>query len=62
MLSSLHRLDCVHGRRFECSGTTTIKDTVNALRGAGDDRDAEVAGALDVLGDANLVDRAEAWR
>jgi Arc/MetJ family transcription regulator len=44
-------------------GTTTIKDTVNAaLRRAGEDRDAEVAAALDVLGSANLIDRSEAWR
>ncbi|HLI43141.1 MAG TPA: hypothetical protein VKU92_01565 [Acidimicrobiales bacterium] len=44
-------------------GTTTIKDTVNAaLRQAGGDRDAEVAGALDVLASADLIDRSEAWR
>jgi Arc/MetJ family transcription regulator len=44
-------------------GTTTIKDTVNAaLRCASEDRDAEVAAALDVLGRAYLIDRAEAWR
>lgn len=44
-------------------GTTTIKDTVNAaLRRVGDDRDGEVAAALDVLARANLVDRVEAWR
>jgi Arc/MetJ family transcription regulator len=44
-------------------GTKTIKDTVNgALRRASEDRDAEVAAALDVLGRANLVDRAKAWR
>ncbi|HTW99732.1 MAG TPA: hypothetical protein VMD59_13195 [Acidimicrobiales bacterium] len=44
-------------------GTTTIKDTVNtALRRAGEDRDAEVAAALDLLGRADLVDRVEAWR
>lgn len=44
-------------------GTTTIKGTVNAaLRRAGEDRDGEVAAALDVLGSANLIDRVEAWR
>ena len=44
-------------------GTTTIKDTVNtALRRASEDRDAEVAAALDVLGRANLIDCAEVWR
>lgn len=44
-------------------GTTAIKDTVNtALRRAGEDGDAEVAAALDVLGNANLIDRSEAWR
>ena len=44
-------------------GTRTIKDTVNAaLRRAGEDRDAEVAAALDVLSRANLVDREESWR
>ncbi|MHB2024955.1 MAG: hypothetical protein ACYCO3_16815 [Mycobacteriales bacterium] len=44
-------------------GTATIKDTVNAaLRRAGEDRDAKVAAALDVLGHAGLVDRVEAWR
>ena len=44
-------------------GTTTIKDTVNAaLRCAGEDREARVAAALDVLGSAELVDRVEAWR
>ena len=44
-------------------GTKTIKDTVNvALRRVGEDREAEVAAALDVLGSANLIDRSEAWR
>lgn len=33
-----------------------------ALRRAGEDRDAEVAAAFDVLGHADLIDRAEAWR
>jgi hypothetical protein len=35
---------------------------VAALRRASEDRDAEVAAALDVLGRAYLIDRAEAWR
>ena len=44
-------------------GTTTIKDTVNeALRRAMDQRRRRVAAALDVLADARLDDRAEAWR
>ena len=44
-------------------GTTTIKDTVNqALRRATRDRQLRVANALDVLADAPLADRSEAWR
>jgi len=44
-------------------GTTTIKGTVNeALRRAGSDRDRRVRQALDVLGRADLDDRADAWR
>jgi Arc/MetJ family transcription regulator len=44
-------------------GTTTIKDTVNqALRRATRGREQRVAGALDVLADAELADRSEAWR
>jgi Arc/MetJ family transcription regulator len=44
-------------------GTATIKETVNtALRRASEDLDAKVSGALDVLGRADLVDRADAWR
>ena len=44
-------------------GTTTIKDTVNeALRRAMKQRQRRVAAALDVLADARLDDRAEAWR
>jgi Arc/MetJ family transcription regulator len=43
--------------------TNTIKDTVNeALRRAAPRREHAVAQALDVLGDARLDDRAEAWR
>lgn len=44
-------------------GTATIKDTVNeALRAAAGSRDPRVAKAIDVLANADLVDRAEAWR
>lgn len=44
-------------------GTSTIKDTVNeALRRATSRRESRVAAALDVLADADLDDRAEAWR
>jgi len=44
-------------------GTETIKDTVNtALRRAGRDRRERVKQALTVLANANLADRAEAWR
>lgn len=44
-------------------GTTTIKDTVNeALRRATALRERQVATALDVLADARLDDRSDAWR
>ncbi|MCA1675431.1 MAG: hypothetical protein LC799_25685 [Actinobacteria bacterium] len=44
-------------------GTKTIKDTVNeALRRATLRRERRTAAALDVLADACLDDRAEAWR
>jgi len=44
-------------------GTTTIKDTVNeALRRATALRERQVAAALDVLADARLDDRSDAWR
>lgn len=44
-------------------GTTTIKDTVNeALRLVSKDRAQRVAAALDRLGQADLDDRADAWR
>lgn len=44
-------------------GTATIKDTVNeALRAAASGRDPRVAKALDVLANAELADRDEAWR
>lgn len=43
-------------------GTTTIKDTVNeALARASATRLRRVAAALDVLGAADLEDRADAW-
>lgn len=44
-------------------GTSTIKDTVNeALRRATSHRRRKVAAALDVLADAELDDRTDAWR
>jgi len=44
-------------------GTTTIKDTVNeALRRATVLRERQVAAAIDVLADAHLDDRSDAWR
>lgn len=44
-------------------GTTTIKDTVNeALRRATSDRKRRIAASLDVLGQADLGDRVDAWR
>jgi Arc/MetJ family transcription regulator len=44
-------------------GTKTIKDTVNeALRRAAEGRHADLTHALDVLGSAELDDRADAWR
>lgn len=44
-------------------GTTTVKETVNeALRLATTNRERRVSEALDVLADARLEDRAEAWR
>ena len=44
-------------------GTTTIKDTVNlALRLATAERHERIRRALDVLADAELDDRAHAWR
>jgi Arc/MetJ family transcription regulator len=43
--------------------TVTIKDTVNeALRRVSLGRDQRVAAALDVLANADLDDRADAWR
>ncbi len=44
-------------------GTATIKDTVNtALREAVGRRDERVVAALDRLAEADLSDRADAWR
>lgn len=44
-------------------GTTTIKDTVNeALRRATSQRADQVAASLDVLEQADLCDRVDAWR
>lgn len=44
-------------------GTATIKDTVNeALRRATLQRNRRTAAALDVLANAHLDDRADAWR
>lgn len=44
-------------------GTTTIKDTVNeALRRATFQRERRTTAALDLLANARLDDRAEAWR
>jgi len=44
-------------------GTRTIKDTVNeALRRATSGRLRRVAAALDVLAEAQLGDRDDAWR
>jgi len=44
-------------------GTTTIKDTVNeALRLATSQREQRVSAALDVLAEADLDDRVDAWR
>jgi Arc/MetJ family transcription regulator len=54
--------DALGAARLEL-GTTTIKDTVNeALRRASVLRQRQVAAALDVLADARLDDRADAWR
>jgi Arc/MetJ family transcription regulator len=44
-------------------GTETIKETVNeALRRASLGREERVAAALDILANADLEDRADAWR
>ncbi|MGI8714974.1 MAG: hypothetical protein ACR2NR_17695 [Solirubrobacteraceae bacterium] len=44
-------------------GTETIKDTVNqALRRAGAEHRAAAMNRLDVLGEADLAARGQAWR
>jgi len=44
-------------------GTQTIKATVNeALRRATSGRERRIAASLDVLGEAQLDDRLDAWR
>ena len=44
-------------------GTKTIKDTVNeALRRAAEARRSGIGQALEVLANAELADRADAWR
>jgi histone acetyltransferase (RNA polymerase elongator complex component) len=44
-------------------GTTTIKDTINeALRRSTTQRERRVATALDLLAEASLDDRGDAWR
>ncbi|PZS09277.1 MAG: hypothetical protein DLM64_10915 [Solirubrobacterales bacterium] len=44
-------------------GTKTIKETVNqALRGAGRDQDEAVKKSLDLLAQADLAAREQAWR
>ena len=44
-------------------GTRTIKDTVNeALRETARQRNTQLSSALAVLADADLDDRAAAWR
>lgn len=44
-------------------GTATIRDTVNeALRRATSGRRERVSAALDALAEADLGDRADAWR
>ncbi len=54
--------DALSAARAEL-GTTTIKDMVNeTLRRATLHRERRVAAALDVLADADLDDRSEAWR
>ncbi|MFO7592013.1 MAG: hypothetical protein R6X23_14165 [Acidimicrobiia bacterium] len=54
--------DALRAARAEL-GTTTMKDTVNeSLRQAGRGRDRRVGRALEVLGNADLADREDAWR
>ena len=54
--------DALSAARAEL-GTTTIKDTVNeALRRATKERAIRISNALDVLANATLDDRENAWR
>lgn len=54
--------DALSAARAEL-GTSTIKDTVNAaLRLATAERSVRINDALDVLANANLDDREDAWR
>lgn len=54
--------DALEAARAEL-GTTTIKETVNqALRLAAAGRNPVVVAALDLLAEADLDDRSEAWR
>ena len=54
--------DALSAARAEL-GTTTIKDTVNtALRRATVERTVRFREALDVLANADLDDREDAWR
>lgn len=54
--------DALEGARSHLR-TRTIKDTVNeALRLAADERRERLAESLAVLADAELLDRADAWR
>ncbi|HMA46128.1 MAG TPA: hypothetical protein VKP11_02810 [Frankiaceae bacterium] len=63
MAKHLVDLDEALGAARAEPGTATIKETVNeALRRATSRRDRRVAAALDVLADARLEDRSEAWR
>jgi len=44
-------------------GSATIKETVNrALRQAGEDHRRKLKRRLDLLADADLADREQAWR
>jgi Arc/MetJ family transcription regulator len=54
--------DALSAARAEL-GTSTIKDTVNeALRRATSERTERIRNALDVLANATLDDRQDAWR
>ncbi len=54
--------DALNAARAEL-GTSTIKDTVNeALRRASKERALRIHNALDVLANAKIDEREEAWR